>query len=514
MNFIMFSSLLSSATLTRLQNSSKTPPKLLQNSSKTPELGVDCPLHDITTSSFKFLTRLHYWAADTITHGAGSKWGEHEIDYVLFVMADMTKLKIAPNPDEVSAIKWVNKTELKNEMKEGLWSPWFRLIAEKWLLPPGAWWSNLQETMRTDKFVDTVTIHRFDPPAEHQGGAGNAKIPYLGSIDDVERFNGDGEGKRSDLKQGAYGKVKIHKESKLRQISFVDEVFAAASFMYLNPLTSNLSDPSVSSKFDGPSLAFCDEILGKVSRSFASVIRQLPPKLLVDVMVFYLVLRALDTIEDDMDAFESADVKIGHLQSFHKTALSDPTWSMSGVGSADEARLLEQFPKCNSVFSSLPEASRRIITDVAQRMASGMSEFIRKDLGQGTSTVKEYNRYCHFVAGLVGEGLSRLFACTGLEKTSLAAELHLSDQMGIFLQKTNIIRDYLEDYVDGRAFWPAEIWKKHSKSGDLGYFTYQGIDENRRRSEICLNELVTDALELAPDCLAYLGLLRCQEVFR
>ena len=29
--------------------------------------------------------------------------------------------------------------------------------------------------------------------------------------------------------------------------------------------------------------------------------------------------------------------------------------------------------------------------------------------------------------------------------------------MGLLLQKTNIIRDYLEDYVDGRAFWPQEV---------------------------------------------------------
>lgn len=28
-----------------------------------------------------------------------------------------------------------------------------------------------------------------------------------------------------------------------------------------------------------------------------------------------------------------------------------------------------------------------------------------------------------------------------------------ADDMGLFLQKTNIIRDYLEDLVEGRAFW-------------------------------------------------------------
>ncbi len=34
----------------------------------------------------------------------------------------------------------------------------------------------------------------------------------------------------------------------------------------------------------------------------------------------------------------------------------------------------------------------------------------------------------------------------------------LSNSMGLFLQKTNIIRDYLEDINDKRIFWPREIW--------------------------------------------------------
>jgi len=96
----------------------------------------------------------------------------------------------------------------------------------------------------------------------------------------------------------------------------------------------------------------------------------------------------------------------------------------------------------------------------------------------------------------------------------LAGELHLSDQMGLFLQKTNIIRDYLEDYVDGRAFWPQSIWKKYSSSGDLGYFANPTEEEAKTAGLNCLNELVTDALELVPDCLLYLSKLQCAEVFR
>jgi hypothetical protein len=86
--------------------------------------------------------------------------------------------------------------------------------------------------------------------------------------------------------------------------------------------------------------------------------------------------------------------------------------------------------------------------------------------------------------------------------------------MGLFLQKTNIIRDYLEDYVDGRAFWPRSIWAKYSATGDLGYFANAADEKAKVAGLNCLNELITDALELVPDCLAYLSELRCAEVFR
>lgn len=300
----------------------------------------------------------------------------------------------------------------------------------------------------------------------------------------------------------------------MKQLMHLDEVWSAISLLYINPLESNLESDNIKKIFDPDDLTFCDEILCKVSRSFAAVIRQLPSDLLVDVLIFYLVLRALDTIEDDMTFFASNDEKVEVLMSFHKTALVDPKWTMIGCGEGDERRLLEEFPKCHSVFSCLREDSRRVISDITLRMATGMAEFVDKDLGQGTVDVKQYNRYCHFVAGLVGEGLSRLFSASGLEKPSMATELYLSDQMGLFLQKTNIIRDYLEDYVDGRAFWPQTVWKKYNASGDLGYFANPTTLEREVAGLYCLNELVTDALELVPDCLSYLSKLRCAEVFR
>lgn len=140
------------------------------------ELGI--PLDTFATADFKFLTRLHYWAADTVTHGKDARWGEHEIDYVLFVTVDSKEqLKLEPHPDEVDAVKWVTADELTTMLRDTtlLFSPWFRLIVQKWLL---MWWKDLKKAMTTDAFCDYINIHEFDPPPEHLGGAGKAKYMF------------------------------------------------------------------------------------------------------------------------------------------------------------------------------------------------------------------------------------------------------------------------------------------------------------------------------------------------
>lgn len=459
------------------------------------ELGIKSS--SLKPDDFKFLTRLHYWAADVVTHGKNSPWGEHEIDYILFLQKDVD---VSPNPEEVSAVKYVSLEELQRMMNPSsglLWSPWFRIIAEKFLVH---WWKDLRVTLKTDTFVDFRTIYRFDPSEEHMGGGGNAGS-WLGTASYNPKLVGD-----ESKKQGAYGKVKTHEHSKLSQLSHIDEVFAMLWFKFGTKMVSKVDESN-------DDVRFCNEILGSVSRSFAEVIRQLPRGLCIDIAVFYLVLRALDTIEDDMEAFKGREEeKLEHLRNFYHVALGNRQYSMHGVGKGDEKRLLEQFDKCVSVFQSLPTTSQEVIADITRRMGEGMASFVQRDLGQGTVTVPDYNLYCHYVAGLVGEGLTRLFAATGYESPEVdAVSKTLANTMGLFLQKTNIIRDYLEDFVDGRAFWPQEIWKKYSVEGNLGEFAKP---ENRGRAVALLNELITDALRCAPDCLEYMSLLHTEEVFR
>lgn len=110
------------------------------------ELGI--PLSEIMPSDFFYLTRIHY-------HAVSGPWGEHEIDYVLFIQKDNVTLN--PNPDEISEVSWVSQSDINEFVKKlnSPLSPWFKLILEHEL---PLWWSSLHAL---EKIQDHDTIQRF-----------------------------------------------------------------------------------------------------------------------------------------------------------------------------------------------------------------------------------------------------------------------------------------------------------------------------------------------------------------
>lgn len=247
-------------------------------------------------------------------------------------------------------------------------------------------------------------------------------------------------------------------------------------------------------------LRTCYAYLNQTSRSFAAVIQALDGELRHAVCIFYLVLRALDTVEDDMTI--PLEQKVPLLHDFH-TFLYQPDWCFTESKEKDR-RVLEDFPTISVEFRNLGQEYRDVISDICHRMGVGMAEFLEKKVG----SMKEWDRYCHYVAGLVGIGLSRLFSASQLEDPDVGRDTELANSMGLFLQKTNIIRDYLEDQRDGRAFWPQEAWSQFtSRLEDFAQ------PQNLSSALSCLNLLVTDALRHVPDVLAYLSRLRNQSVF-
>ncbi|CAI5480067.1 unnamed protein product, partial [Closterium sp. Yama58-4] len=253
---------------------------------------------------------------------------------------------------------------------------------------------------------------------------------------------------------------------------------------------------------DDEDFAFCYGMLNRVSRSFAFVIQQLHPLLRDPVCIFYLVLRALDTVEDDMAV--PIDEKVPILIAFHQH-ICDPDWKFV-CGTKDYKDLMQRLYHVRHALEKLEPRYKAVILDITKRMGAGMASFITTEVDK----VAQYDEYCHYVAGLVGIGLSDLFHAANLEE---AFEESLSNSMGLFLQKTNIIRDYLEDINEEpapRMFWPKAIWGKYASRLE----DFKDVENNGAAAVKCVNELVTNALGHVSDCLTYMQRLRDPQVFR
>ncbi|CAI5512442.1 unnamed protein product [Closterium sp. Naga37s-1] len=224
-----------------------------------------------------------------------------------------------------------------------------------------------------------------------------------------------------------------------------------------------------------------------------------PPSI---VCVFYLVLRALDTVEDDMGVGNAEKIPI--LIAFHEH-VTDPNWTYV-CGTKDFRKLMQHLHHLRRALEKLDPKYRMVILDITKRMGAGMAMYITAEV----ETEQQYQDYCHYVAGLVGIGMSAIFHHSGLEPL---ADEDLSNTMGLFLQNTNIIRDYLEDIEEEpapRMFWPRAIWGKYSQQLE----DFKDVGANGTAAVQCLNDMVTIALSHAPHCLCFLAQVQDAQIFR
>jgi len=89
------------------------------------------------------------------------KWGEHELDYLLFMVRDV---KLNPNPEEVADVKYMNRDQLKELLKKAdagedgvKLSPWFRLVVDNFLM---GWWDHVEQGTLQEA-ADMKTIHKL-----------------------------------------------------------------------------------------------------------------------------------------------------------------------------------------------------------------------------------------------------------------------------------------------------------------------------------------------------------------
>ncbi len=222
-------------------------------------------------------------------------------------------------------------------------------------------------------------------------------------------------------------------------------------------------------------MRFCEEILPRVSRTFALSIAQLPEPLRKAVLCAYLLCRIVDTIEDENEAEHTEGLRTTQRDALFDeffralNAEHDGTARAAFQKSCTDLRLAENSPDgelCRnagavlSVFDALPAAQQSIIRPRVLVMLEGMRSYCHRRAHTSTrhmNTIEDLEDYCYYVAGTVGRLLTDLFIAfipqLPHETTTLLSGLAID--FGVGLQLVNILKDVSEDFERGVVFIPA-----------------------------------------------------------
>jgi phytoene/squalene synthetase len=247
---------------------------------------------------------------------------------------------------------------------------------------------------------------------------------------------------------------------------------------------------------------FYQHWLDRVSRSFALCIPQLDDPLRDQVALAYLLFRVLDTIEDAPFAEQSVQQRqFERLRAFLRAMPS--TSDIDVFVAAFPARLtdgerslLVQTGALLEDGHAMPRPVRATMFRALDRMALGMAAYTVRPAPLRLIDVEDVARYCCFVAGVVGEMLTELWA---LARNSAAPRTPLAYHFGLFLQKVNILKDQAEDEAAGRFLVPdrPELLAslRHDARGALQYL--QALPRDDRYRIFCAWSLMLGATTIA-----------------
>ncbi len=214
--------------------------------------------------------------------------------------------------------------------------------------------------------------------------------------------------------------------------------------------------------------AFQDHLLQGVSRTFALTIPQLPPALAKPVANAYLLCRIVDTIEDEV-ALNSlqkrefcgqfARVVRGQVSAATLSAALAPLLSTTTLPAEHE--LIQVMPRVIEITRQFDAAQQEALALCVEIMAQGMAAFQDRDLHAGLGALSEMDAYCYYVAGVVGEMLTRLFCHYSPEIAShREVMMPLAVSFGQGLQMTNILKDLWDDHERGVCWLPQAVFDR------------------------------------------------------
>jgi len=257
-------------------------------------------------------------------------------------------------------------------------------------------------------------------------------------------------------------------------------------------------------------LDFQQQLLERVSRSFAFTIPQLPGALRSVVTNAYLLCRVADTIEDEnaltidqkrrffgkLVAIVSGNASPVEFASELLPMLSGDTWPA-------ERDLIRNLHRIIRITRGFNEKEREGLKRCLTLMCAGMELFQELKSPQGLRSSSDFNDYCYYVAGVVGELLTQLFCDYSAEISNRRAALkNLAVSFGQGLQMTNILKDLWKDQDRGVCWLPQDVFKKMGY--DLAGLSRECYHHGFGRG---LSELIAIAHRHLKNALAYTLLL-------
>lgn len=273
--------------------------------------------------------------------------------------------------------------------------------------------------------------------------------------------------------------------------------------------------------------AFATEMLQRVSRTFALNIRVLPRKRLRQpILLAYLFCRMADTVEDcpSLPAERKkillamfAAIFTGAESSWREAAAAfcaalPPAWQTS---EDDEEFLCAHCTWCLALHFAQADAVRRPIAQCVSEMCDGMASFALRQAharGEWLSIADEadLDRYCYFVAGVVGNMLTDLFH-TQSRFVNAARHARLREHavsFGLALQLVNIIKDAGEDRTREVCFIPTAWLQDEGFSHPRDFFAESADTAARRR---VMQRMIDKAWRHLHDARDYILLLPAWE---
>lgn len=210
--------------------------------------------------------------------------------------------------------------------------------------------------------------------------------------------------------------------------------------------------------------SFCEEMLPKVSRTYALCIRLLPKDLEYPVLIAYLLCRIADTVEDTPEI--PGALKREFLDEFSASLNSADCYPerlrayFSREGTSEET-LTAHADIILREFRALRKVHRDAIRPWVQEMCEGMGDFVERPSEDGQralGTIADLERYCYYVAGTVGHMLTELYPINRPAIDKRHGKLKsLATSFALGLQLTNIIKDVSDDEKIGWVFVPKQL---------------------------------------------------------